>query len=104
MAVYEITSLEQFKEVISSPEKVVVEFWADWCTPCEPMKVEVEKLAADLGEATKVYTVDVATYKDIAIAKDIQGVPTMIVFQKGKEKERISGYKKAEVVKKLLKL
>lgn len=104
MAVHEITSLEHFKEIIQSTEKVVVEFWAAWCTPCEPMKVEIEKLATDLGDSIKVYAVDVATHKDVALAKDIQGVPTVIVFQKGKEKERISGYKKAEIVKKLLKL
>lgn len=103
MAVTKIESLEALETVLKESSKVVVaDFWATWCKPCELMNPEIEKLAEDMKDDLDVVTVDVEALKDVALKYNIQGIPTLICFKNGKEKDRIAGYKPAPVVEGLI--
>ena len=95
MSVTKIESLEALEKVVKESSKVVVaDFWATWCKPCELMKT----LAEDMKDDIEVVTIDVEALKDVALKYEIQGIPTLICFKNGKEKDRIAGYKTAAVV------
>lgn len=103
MAVQAVITVEAFEKAVKTTEGVLlVDFWAPWCAPCKLMNPEIEKLAEDMKDKVTVISVDVDVLKEVALKQDIQGVPTLICYKNGKEKDRIMGYKPANVVESLL--
>jgi thioredoxin 1 len=72
---------ENFEEFISSREKVVVDFFADWCGPCKAMMPMLEK--ASEKEPTKIGKLNVDQASEIAAQYGIRSIPTMLTFQNG---------------------
>jgi thioredoxin 1 len=68
---------------------VLVDFYADWCGPCQMMEPAVEAVAAD-AEAT-VLKVDVDRHRSLAGEYGVQSVPTLLVFDDGEPVERMVG-------------
>ena len=67
------------KEVLESPEPVLVDFWASWCPPCRAMEPVVQGLARDF----KVCKVNVDTNQELAARYQVQSIPTFLVFKGG---------------------
>ena len=95
---------ENFEEVLSSDKLVIIDFGADWCTPCKRLKSTIEKLAKDkeYGDQIIVAKLDVSTYSDLAEEFDIQLIPTIIFFQNRIEVKRLMGTKKLKALKKVI--
>ncbi len=70
---------------------VLVDFYADWCGPCQTMSPLVSDVAAELKGKIKVIKVDVDKNPAVATTFKIMGIPTFILFHKGKIKWRQSG-------------
>jgi len=92
-AVVAIENKEQFEnEVLKSDKLVVVDFYADFCSVCKEMKPVFEEVANSMKDKCKFVTVCKEKSEDIfAAQKDLQGVPTIIIFKDGKELDRIAG-------------
>jgi thioredoxin 1 len=89
-------NLENFdSEVIKSDKPVVVDFFATWCAPCKRMKPNLEQFAS-ATEDVKVVLADVDGLQDILPDYDIASVPTIVLFNEGKEVRRKSGYMSVE--------
>lgn len=89
-------NLENFdSEVIKSDKPVVVDFFATWCGPCKRMKPNLEKFASSTEEV-KVVLADVDGLQDILPGYDVVSVPTIVLFNEGKEVRRKSGYMSVE--------
>jgi thioredoxin 1 len=89
-------NLENFdSEVIKSDKPVVVDFFATWCGPCKRMKPNLEQFAS-ATEDVKVVLADVDGLQDILPDYDIVSVPTIVLFNEGKEVRRKSGYMSVE--------
>ena len=82
---------ETFAEIINGDTPVLVDFFAEWCGPCKMMAPELKKLADQQGENLRVLKVDVDKNQNAAAAYQIRGVPTFIIFKKGKQIWRQSG-------------
>ena len=73
--------MDRFKELIQSPKPVLVDFYAEWCGPCQIMKPRLLDVAERIGENAKVVEIDVDREKEIAERYRILSVPTFIIFK-----------------------
>ena len=80
-----------FQELIDGETPVLVDFFAVWCGPCKMMQPILEDTARQLGDKIKIIKVDVDKNPLAASKFQVRGVPTLILFQKGKVIWRESG-------------
>lgn len=85
------TKPKSFKELIAGDQAVLVDFYATWCGPCQMMQPILEDTAKQLGDKLKIIKVDVDKNPAAANSYQVKGVPTLILFQKGKILWRQSG-------------
>ena len=90
-----INAKEFNEEVLTSKEKVLVDFYADWCGPCRMLGPILDEISKD----HTVYKVNVDNESDLAQNYGIMSIPCMIVFQDGKEVNRLVGlHSKADIL------
>jgi thioredoxin 1 len=93
--------LENFsKEVMFSPEPVVVDFWAGYCPPCRALKPVLEKVSA---EGVKVVTVDIEAEPELTEHFNVEMLPTLVVFKNGVAGNRAVGMQSKQDVLDLVK-
>ena len=88
---------ETFKDAIKG-EKLLVDFNADWCGPCQMQAPILEKLSKDYHIAS--LNVDVAP--DVAEECGVSSIPCLILFENGKEIKRKVGFTPEKAVIKLM--
>jgi thioredoxin 1 len=84
--------------VLKSKTPVLVDFWAEWCAPCRVLAPTVEAIAEQYGDTTRVFKLNVDNSPAVAQRYGVQGIPTLIIFQNGAEKERIVGVASQEKI------
>lgn len=82
---------KSFQELIEGETPVLVDFFAVWCGPCKMMQPILEDTSKQLGEKVKIIKVDVDKNPLAASKFQVRGVPTLILFHKGKVVWRQSG-------------
>jgi len=81
---------------------VFVDFYADWCAPCRMMAPAVDALAAHVEGRALIAKLNTDDSARTASGFNIRGIPTVIIFQNGKEVARQSGAMPLEGLKQLL--
>lgn len=81
---------ENFENTIKN-DKVIVDFWAEWCGPCKQLGPIFKELSTEIDNVTFA-KVDVDENGQIAQDYKVRGIPTMIMFENGKEVDRIVGF------------
>jgi len=101
----EITE-EKLREKIGNGEKVMVDFWAEFCGPCKFMKPTFDKVSDELmseNYGVELYTFNVQNNKDFALELGIRAVPTIKSFSDGKEVDSQLGIQTEEQIRNLAK-
>lgn len=88
---------KSFDELLSSSEQpVLVDFYADWCGPCQMMSKILSQVGAEMKGEVKVVKIDTERYPQIASQHSIHALPTLILFDQGQPVDRIEGVLTAE--------
>ena len=82
-------------EVISNPETTLVDFYADWCGPCQMLSPIIEEIANDKANYN-IGKVNVDKNQNLAAKYNVMSIPTLIVFKNGKEYSRMIGVQSKE--------
>ena len=80
-----------FKTYIDKNNLVIVDYWADWCGPCKIMAPVFEEASKEFTKV-KFAKLNVDEEAEVAQTYDVSSIPTLIIFHKGKEVERLVGF------------
>jgi len=88
--------------VINAEQLVLVDFWAEWCTPCKMIAPVLEELATELDGQLVIGKLDVDENPDTSAAYGVLSIPTLLLFKDGEPVDRIVGAQpKAQLLKRL---
>jgi len=90
------------KEVLQSDKPVLVDFWAEWCAPCRMLAPTIDAIAEQFSETAGVVKVNVDDNTATAQRYGIKGIPTLILFNAGKEVERVVGATSKESISRMI--
>jgi len=91
-----------FKSTISKGV-TLVDFWAEWCTPCKIQGPIVSEIAEEISDQAKIAKLDVQNNQNAAKTLGIRNIPTIIVFKDGKVFQKFVGVKTKSVLLKAVK-
>ena len=89
-------------EVLRSEVPVLVDFWAEWCSPCKALAPTIEAVAKDYLGRAKVVKLNVDENISTSSRYNIKGIPTLLLFKNGMVKEQIVGTAGKEAIAKII--
>ena len=88
-----------FEELIAQSDlPVLVDFYADWCGPCQMMAPILEQVNNQLKDRLRVVKINTDKYPQLASQHNIHALPTLVVFKQGKPIDRIEGVLQADAL------
>ena len=98
--VVEVSDAEFESSIIQSDKPALVDFWAEWCQPCKMLAPTVEEIAGEYSDKVRVAKVNVDDNPQTATKFGIRGIPTLLLFKKGKVVQQMVGVKpKVDITK-----
>ena len=82
---------ETFDKTLAEGKLMMVDFWAEWCGPCQMLGPVIESLAEKYEGRAVVGKLNTDEEPDLAMSFQISGIPTVIFFKDGKEIDRLVG-------------
>ena len=89
-------------EVLRSEVPVLVDFWAEWCSPCKALAPTIEAVAKDYLGRAKVVKLNVDQNISTSSRYNIKGIPTLLLFKNGMVKEQIVGSAGKDAIAKII--
>ncbi len=88
------------KDVLQSPEPVLVDFWAPWCGPCRMLAPLIEEISKEYAGKVRVAKMNTDEHPNAASRFKISAIPTLLFFKGGKVVEELVGvHTKADIKK-----
>lgn len=93
---------QEYGELIKSSDRVLIDFNAKWCAPCKKMNPYILKFQQEMKDRIKIVQLDADENKTIVEQLKLDGLPTLIIYENGKEVWRNVGFISEEDLKKQL--
>lgn len=85
------TNQEPFQQLIQSSTPVLVDFYADWCSPCKAMNPVIQEVARSVQGKARVIKVNIDKSQAASSQFNVNAVPTFMIFKNGKTVWRHAG-------------
>lgn len=82
---------DNFEKIKEANKPVLLDFWAEWCTPCRYMQPIFEKVARRYFDKMIFGRINVDSNRSLAIKYEIYAIPTLILINNGRCVERVTG-------------
>jgi thioredoxin 1 len=92
---------QNFNEEIASGV-TLVDFWAEWCGPCQIMLPILDELTTKMDGKAKIAKVNVDEQPSLAAQFRVMSIPTLIVFKDGQPVEQLIGVQQADQLEAVL--
>lgn len=89
----EINMFEYESELATSDKPVLLDFYANWCSPCKKISPLMDELSQSYGDDVIIAKVDVDVQRALAGTFDVMSIPTVLLLKKGQVLERVVGAK-----------
>lgn len=86
-----ITSNKQFNDLVKGGKPFVLDFYADWCGPCQSLLPIVEKMADEYKEDVDILKVNVDSQRDLALKFQVRSIPALFFMEGNKVKDSHKG-------------
>jgi thioredoxin 1 len=94
-------------EMLKSNGLTLINFGAPWCTLCRLQEPTILQLSSKFKEKVFITGVNIDQNREIALSLGIKGIPTLIIYIKGREVQRFVGLQSrrtlSETLRRLLK-
>lgn len=81
----------KFQDIVQQRDLVLIDFYATWCGPCQVMSPILDDVKKEFQDQLTILKIDVDKNPKIASIYQVRGVPTFVLFRKGKLLWRQSG-------------
>ncbi len=88
-----VTDASFASDVLQSDRPVLVDFWAEWCTPCRKVAPLLEEIAGEMGDKVRIVKLNIDENPETARAYRVMSVPTLTVFKGGQPVNSVAGAK-----------
>lgn len=95
-----VDSEQQLEEVVQHQDVVLVDFFAEWCGPCQMIEPVLKQLAQETPAV--IAKVDVDQHQDLAASFGVRGVPTLLLYSNGQQVEQQVGAMSADQLRSLI--
>lgn len=86
-----INNQNEFNTLINQPNPILLDFYADWCGPCQTLLPTIDKLSQEFNERVEIRKVNVDEYKDLAAQFQIRSIPALFFIKDNQIVDKING-------------
>ena len=90
-SIEDILGKEELDKVLVNNSLTLVDFYASWCAPCKMQTPLLIEFNQEMSGKVKIIKIDVDQNPELANKYSVESIPTIILFQNGKEKEKTVG-------------
>ena len=90
MTIKKITHKEEIN--LDTKDLIVIDFYADWCGPCQMISREIKEIAKQYKDLT-IYKVNIDEFPEMAMEYDVLSIPTLLFIKDNEIKDEVIGYK-----------
>jgi thioredoxin 1 len=88
-----VTDATFVAEVLQSDKPVLVDFWAEWCTPCRKVAPLLDEIGAEMSDKVQIVNLNIDENPETAMAYRVMSVPTLTMFKGGQPVQSVTGAK-----------
>ncbi|GFG52697.1 thiol reductase thioredoxin [Mycolicibacterium agri] len=90
------------RALLDRPGLVLVQFWAEWCSPCHAMRAEIERFAAEAHDDVAICAVDITESPRTTQHFGVSSVPSIVILRDGETVHRSAGAKRRSQIARLV--
>ena len=92
-AAHDVTDATFADKVLNSSDRIMVDFWAEWCGPCRAVSPILDAIASEHSDKIKIVKLNVDDNPQMAMKYQITSIPAMKVFRGGEVVKTVIGAK-----------